>query len=664
MRVLRLSHSGVVDAWRERERVARRAGHEVRSVTARVWDEGGRDVPLVPRPGEDVHGLRTWGRHPAIFVYDPRLLWRLLGERWDLIDIHEEPFALATAEVLLIRWLRRQRAPYLLYSAQNLHKRYPVPFRWLERWALRHASAASVCNRDAAAILEAKGLGGRAVVIGLGLHTDAFTPSSRAGPREDGNVRVGYVGRLAPHKGVHVLLEAIARDERLHLVVAGSGPSAEEVGALVAEHGTGERVELLGAIGHEDLPDLYRSLDVLAVPSLTTPGWLEQFGRVAVEAMACGVPVVASDSGALPDVVGGAGVLVPPGDAAALAEALVEVGTDQQRWAIMREQGLTRARAYDWEAIGGDYMRLYHEVARTGAAPRTGTTGTERGLEVVVVAYHSPDLLRSSLAPLAGRPDLPVTVVDNSSDTAVRAVCADLGVRYLDPGRNGGFAAGVNHALADRARPGADVLLLNPDAVIGPDGIAALHAALHADRHLASVAPAQVDGDGRPSRVAWPLPTPWGTALEALGLGRLRRDDYVIGSVLLLRAEALAQVGLLDEHFFLYGEETDWAARAAHLGWRHALVHEVTATHLGSATSSDPARREAHFHGSQERYHRKHFGALGWQVTRAATVLGSGVRGLVLRGERAADARDRFGRYLRGPVAVERALLARDGGDP
>ena len=87
----------------------------------------------------------------------------------------------------------------------------------------------------------------------------------------------------------------------------------------------------------------------------------------------------------------------------------------------------------------------------------------------------------------------------------------------------------------------------------------------------------------------------------------------MIGSVLLLRAEALDQVGALDERFFLYAEETDWAYRAHRLGWRHAAVHEVRAVHVGAGTSGDAARREAHFHASQERYLRKHYGALGWQ---------------------------------------------------
>ncbi|QBF47846.1 glycosyltransferase [Janibacter limosus] len=648
-----MSHSGVVDDWRARERVVRRAGHEVTSVTAMQWDEGGRTVPLRPRDGEDVRGVRTLGSHPALFVYDPRPLWRLLGEDWDVLDLHEEPFALATAEVLAIRALRRSRAPFALYSAQNIDKRYPPPFRWMERWSLRHASAVSVCNDEAGRIVTAKGLTGRAVTIGLGVDVERFSPAADAPRRQGSRVLVGYVGRLEQHKGVDVLLEAVAALPCARVSIAGAGSREPELRARATHPDLAGRVDFSGPVDKADLPDFYRGLDVLAIPSLTTPTWTEQFGRVAVEAMACGTPVVASDSGALPDVVRGAGLLVPPGDAAALASALDHVGTDPAVWATMRREGLARADAFTWDTIGGDYVALYEGIGGTGAV----TPATDP--EVIVVAYHRPDLLRASLEPVR---HLPVTVVDNSSDPLVREVCTDLGVRYLDPGRNGGFAAGVNHALADRLTPGSDVLLLNPDAVIDEAGVRALHAALRARPDLASVGPRQLDGDDRPGRVAWPFPTPWGAALEAIGLGGLHGGPgYVIGSVLLLRAEALEQVGGLDESFFLYAEETDWARRAHDLGWRHALVPEVTARHLGAATSSDPGRRDAHFHASQERYHRKHFGSLGWQVTRAAVIVGSGARALLLRNERAQAARDRVLRYMRGPIRVESDLL---GGAP
>ena len=149
MRVLRVSHSAVVDAWRERERAVARRGVEVRLLSAAAWDEGGSRVPLVPRSGEPVEGVGTLGSHPALFLYDPRPLWRALGEEWDVLDLHEEPFALATAEVLLLRALRGRRMPYLVYSAQNLDKRLPTPFRWLQRRVLDGAAAVSVCSTAA-----------------------------------------------------------------------------------------------------------------------------------------------------------------------------------------------------------------------------------------------------------------------------------------------------------------------------------------------------------------------------------------------------------------------------------------------------------------------------------------------------------------------------------
>lgn len=692
MRVLRVSHSAVVTAWRGREAALRARGLTVRTLSARTWEEGGRDVDLEPQPGEDVVGVRTIGRHPNVFLYDPRPIWRALGGDWDVLDLHEEPAALATAEVLLLRALRRSRVPYVLYSAQNIAKRYPVPFRWWERRALRGAGAVSVCNAEAGDVLRAKGLSAPAHVVGLGVEAaeaagsaDAATPGADEGTPTDAGVvgaaapaRTGYVGRLLhPHKGLDVLLDAAEADPRITVAIAGAGPHEAALRARAATPALAGRVTFHGHLSGEALAAFYRGLDVLAVPSVPTPGWLEQFGRVAVEAMAAGVPVVASDSGALRDVVGGAGTLMPPGDAAALAAALVAVVDEPGRAARMRAAGTERAGEYTWAAIAERYEAMYREVVAgagrgdIGGSPRdrrfhapisSGTADLgERGAgeddpEVVVVAYGAAELLARALAPVAGA--LRVTVVDNSGDPEVRRVAEDAGARYLDPGANLGFAAAVNLGVRS-ARPGADVLLLNPDARVDLAGVRTLHRALRADAGLAAVGPAQVDDDGAPARVRWPFPTPAAAWRQAAGLGVPETaDGFVIGSVLLLRAEALAAVGGFDERFFLYSEETDWQRRAHDAGWRSAVVEDVLAGHVGAGTSTDPTRRETHFHASQERYFRTHHGAAGWASARAAVALGAVPRAL-LPGDRGAAARLRLRLYLRGPLRAEAAL-----GDP
>lgn len=667
MRVLRVSHSAVVDSWRERERQLRAQGVDVRVLSARIWDEGGRAVRMIPRPGEPVRGVRTVGSHPALFLYDPRPIWRALGENWDVLDVHEEPFALATAEILLLRWLRRaigrgpaKAVPYIIYSAQNIEKRYPWPFGWLERLVLRGASAISVCNEDAGRIARAKGMRGRVEVIPLGIDPAVFFPADARSRPQDAEATplvVGYAGRLAPHKGVDVLIEAVARDARLRLRIAGDGPSAASLAECAQP--LDSRVTFLGALETEQLAEFYRSVDVLAIPSLQTAGWVEQFGRVAVEAMACGTPIVASATGALPDVVGGAGVLVPPAAPAALLTAILDAGGDPGLRAQLRERGLKRAASCTWAAVAERYRLMYEAITVPSADPETGITApsspesAEIPPEVVVVAYGSPELVRAAIAPLAGT--YPITVVDNSSLAEIREITEDAGGAYLDPGFNGGFAAGVNHALGHRQTPQADVLLLNPDATITADDVAELHRALHAQPDLASVGPLQVDGLGHPARTVWPFPSPARTWLEAVGLGRVSSaKDYVIGSVLLLRAEAIEDVGAFDERFFLYAEETDWAYRAHRRGWRHVAVGSAKAMHLGGATSSDPVQREVFFHASQERYLRKHFGNLGWSIARTGSVLGAGLRVLVLPGARRAAAARRARLYLRGPVSAER----------
>jgi GT2 family glycosyltransferase len=272
-----------------------------------------------------------------------------------------------------------------------------------------------------------------------------------------------------------------------------------------------------------------------------------------------------------------------------------------------------------------------------------------RSIHVIVVAYHGADALDRCLAGLGGR--LPTTVVDNSSSPTVRSVASRHAATYIDSGANVGFAAGVNLGLRNLiADAPADVLLLNPDAVIAPKEIRKLSAVLEEHPECCVVAPRLISPDGVEQRGIWPLPTPMRSWLEALGLGRLpSRSHFAVGAALLIARDALRDVGLFDERFFLYAEEADWQRRALRRGWRTLVCPHAVAIHVGAGMSWDTSRRESLFHAGQETYIRKWHGAVGWWVYRLAVIAGSLVRALVLPPLRRGEARRRVILYLRGP---------------
>lgn len=359
--VLRIFHAAVVQTWRGRERAMRRAGVDVELVTARSWDVGGTVVRF---EGGDVQveAARVVGRHPYRFVFGPAPIWRALRRRdVDVIDIHEEPASLVTAEVLLLRWFAGSKAPFVLYSAQNIEKRYPPPFRWIERWALRHAGGVHVCNRDAGDIVQRKGLHGEVEILGLGIESEDLDDDA-ARPRPSQPRTVGYVGRLERHKGVHVLLDALGPVDDVLLHIVGDGPERAQLVEQAAELGMSDRVDFVGHVPQSGLPDEYRQLDLLVVPSLPTKAWTEQFGRVVVEAMAAGTPVLASRCGELPVVVGEAGALVDPGDASALRSTIESLLEQPDVLQAMADEGLRRAADYTWDALVARHIAFYRRV--------------------------------------------------------------------------------------------------------------------------------------------------------------------------------------------------------------------------------------------------------------------------------------------------------------
>ncbi|MGA7730591.1 MAG: glycosyltransferase [Chloroflexia bacterium] len=304
----------------------------------------------------------------------PSLLYQLLKYRPQIIYCYEEAHTLIAALTLLFRRIFLPDSKVLLYAAQNIKKRYPFLFRLCERYCFKGADAILACGTKVAETLRSKGYRGPLHVVALPTDVHTFTPDPvkrEAGRRalglHPGDLVVGYAGKFVEEKGLRTLLDAFARVAELHkdahLVLAGGGPLRDELAATAQRLGLAGRVHMPGVIHNSELPQFMNALDVFVLPSETRSNWREQFGRVAVEALACGTPVVGSDSGEIPTVLGDAGLVFCEGDQDALAGCLLEVLSSPEVRASLSRLGRERAvRLFSVEQVARKHLAIYEEV--------------------------------------------------------------------------------------------------------------------------------------------------------------------------------------------------------------------------------------------------------------------------------------------------------------
>ena len=191
----------------------------------------------------------------------------------------------------------------------------------------------------------------RLKVIYPGVDLERFKPGEKpAGLMNKLNIPetsfvILYVGKLVSWKGVHnlIYMAKILKEKRItnfSVAVAGKGAQKENMEKLLARSGTREHFRFLDFVSYDEIPDIHRMADVLVLPSYPIISWQEQFGMVLAEAMASGTPVISTLSGSIPEVVGDAGMLIPPGDFAALADNVIKLMEDR----VLREELSGRAR--------------------------------------------------------------------------------------------------------------------------------------------------------------------------------------------------------------------------------------------------------------------------------------------------------------------------------
>jgi glycosyltransferase involved in cell wall biosynthesis len=378
MRVLLFSKAATRAAYhRQYEHIAAQSEvKELMVVVPPYWKEPhvGRLVLEEVHPRRyrlEVTPLRWNGQYHL--YYAPHLP-RLIREfHPDLVHIDEEVYNFATYHAALAA--KRSGAGAIAFCWQNIYRRYPPPFCWLEKALSRKLSGVIAGNADAAQVLQRKGF---RIPIGIipqyGVDTERLTPVP---PPASPPFRVGYLGRLVPAKGIDVLLESLRQcPGNCEAWIGGEGD--DSVWKAQAERlGIADRVHWVGAVPSTQVADFLHGLHVLVLPSRTTPRWKEQFGRVLVEAMACGVPVIGSDSGEIPRVIGDAGLVFREGDAHHLSQHIRVLSEQTEVWKELSQAARERAvRQFSMKKVAAEYVTFWNSVMKQS---KTLTPVTDSG---------------------------------------------------------------------------------------------------------------------------------------------------------------------------------------------------------------------------------------------------------------------------------------------
>jgi len=472
-------------------------------------------------------------------------------------------------------------------------------------------------------------------------------PAEIAATREKFGIEGPYilcVNTIEPRKNLPRLLSAyhlLKTEMNLEhkLVVCGMfGWLYGDVFTTIRELGLEDSIIFTSYVKDEDLPRLYSGAELFVFPSL-----YEGFGLPALEAMACGAPVITSSSSSLPEIVGDAAILINPYSIEELAEAMYKVLTDESLRSKMRKDGLSRASLFSWEKTASQTLSIYEEL-HAAKKPALQVFFDDAYLEkvaqprpevsIIIVNWNVKKLLLDCIDSIERTiADLPyeIIVVDNAShDGSVEAIQQKYPhVKIIKNLRNEGFAAANN--LAARRAMGRHICFLNPDSVVEPGAFQAMIDVLDSDDRIGLVGPKLFNEDGSLQPSARNFLTNLNLMMshvlfkpifskrvrarlvyEDWAHDETREVDWLVGACLMLKRSALERIGPFDESYFMFHEDTDLCYRTKKAGYKVFFVHNAHVTHFGGRSCE---QRWGDFTvlkylASKHIFIRKHYGRL------------------------------------------------------
>ena len=294
--------------------------------------------------------------------------WRLheiLQQNWDLIHCWEEPYIFAGGQ---IAWWKKENTPIIYSTFQNKSKQYFPPFNLIEQYTMNQSRGWIAFGKTIVEVLKDRpGYSLPMRSIPPGVDINHFYPSSESKQAVRRSLEwsesevpvIGYLGRFVPEKGLDLLMGVL--DELTtpwRALFVGTG-SMESTLKLWAERYP-DQVRICTDVKHNEVPQYLNAMDMLVAPSQTMPNWREQFGRMLIEAFACGIPVIGSDSGEIPYVLENAGIVVGEKDESGWISAISDLLENSSRRQSLGQTGLEKAHAlYSWSSVAQQHLDFF-----------------------------------------------------------------------------------------------------------------------------------------------------------------------------------------------------------------------------------------------------------------------------------------------------------------
>ena len=381
MRVLVLSHSYIIKPYRRKfALIAERPDVVLRVITPTRWYESFQEIVFEAEPAtpcEEFPCPIRFSGYGSRFYYRRGMKPHLRDFQPDIIHLEEEAWSLNALQTVRLKRKYCPNSRFIFRTSLSIptKQRFGILPVWIERTVFRETDIAFPLSTNAGRILTERGYTGKQIAFPNGIDVRHFYKMDVRELRDSLGLSrcfvIGYVGRLLQMKGIATLLEALAdlvnraTPQTYKLLIVGEGEDKQDLEKRAKTLGISEQIVWIDAVPPEEVAAYINCMDTLVLPSRTTRGWVEFFGRVLIEGMACEVPVIGSDSGEIPNVINDAGLVFPEADTVALAERIHQIASDASLKSELVARGLKRIHNFTWETIAERTYEVYQELLAT-----------------------------------------------------------------------------------------------------------------------------------------------------------------------------------------------------------------------------------------------------------------------------------------------------------